>query len=195
LFCSNYISYFLITWLPYYLVRERNFSMSKMAVIAGVSYFSAAGVGTLSGWLSDRWIDAGASPTRVRKTFTAGGMTIAAAFLVITVIAPFSLCAPALVCATIGFGICASNLWAITQTLAGPQAAGRWTGMQNFVGNLSGIVAPALTGFVLDRTGRFLWPFSIAGLVALLGATFWVFVVGRVEPVQWGSRARAHAVV
>jgi len=42
----------------------------------------------------------------------------------------------------------ASNIWAITQTLAGPYAAGRWTGLQNFVGNLAGVVAPALTGFV-----------------------------------------------
>lgn len=31
LFCSNYVSYFLITWLPYYLVRERHFSMQNMA--------------------------------------------------------------------------------------------------------------------------------------------------------------------
>jgi MFS transporter, ACS family, D-galactonate transporter len=52
-------------------------------------------------------------------------------------------------------GIGVSNGWAITQTLAGPLAAGRWTGVQNSIGNLAGWVAPALTGFLVDRTGRF----------------------------------------
>jgi len=53
----------------------------------------------------------------------------------------------------LGIGI--SNGWAIAQTLAGPLAAGRWTGVQNSIGNLAGWVAPALTGFLVDRTGRF----------------------------------------
>jgi MFS family permease len=78
-----------------------------------------------------------------------------------------------------------SNIWAITQTLAGPYAAGRWTGLQNFVGNLSGIVAPALTGFVLERTGHFYWPFAILTLVAFIGSLSWVFLVGPVREVNW----------
>jgi uncharacterized membrane protein YdfJ with MMPL/SSD domain len=57
--------------------------------------------------------------------------------------------------------------------------------MQNFLGNLSGIVAPSLTGLVLDRTGQFFWPFTITSLAVLLGAISWVFVVGTVEPVRW----------
>jgi ACS family D-galactonate transporter-like MFS transporter len=35
LFCGNYVNYFLITWLPFYLVRERRFSMDNMAKIGG----------------------------------------------------------------------------------------------------------------------------------------------------------------
>jgi hypothetical protein len=80
-----------------------------------------------------------------------------------------------------------SNIWAISQTLAGPYAAGRWTGLQNFVGNLSGIVAPALTGFVLERTGHFYWPFAILTLVAFTGSLSWLFLVGPVRAVSWPS--------
>jgi MFS family permease len=188
LFCANYLNYFLITWLPYYLVRERHFSMGKMAEIAGVSYLSAAAMATLCGWLSDRWIARGGTPTRVRKTFTGVGMTCAAGFLIGCVVAGPVLSIVMLVMATISLGVCGSNLWAITQTLAGPQAAGRWTGLQNFVGNLSGVVAPALTGFVVDRTGQFFWPFAIAGGVCLLGAVSWVFVVGPVKLVIWAPQ-------
>ena len=42
LFCANYISYFFITWMPFYLLRERHFSMSKMGAVAGGSYVAAA---------------------------------------------------------------------------------------------------------------------------------------------------------
>jgi hypothetical protein len=38
-------------------------------------------------------------------------------------------------------------------------------GAQNFVVNLAGAVAPALTGFLVDRTGRFYWPFLITSAI------------------------------
>ena len=80
LFCANYVNYFLITWLPFYLVRERHFSMDKMAKIGGTAYLLGACFATLSGWLSDRWIMSGETPTRVRKTFTGGGLALAGTF-------------------------------------------------------------------------------------------------------------------
>jgi MFS family permease len=85
-------------------------------------------------------------------------------------------------------GVCSSNVWAVTQTLAGPRVAGKWTGLQNFVGNFAGIVAPALTGFVLGRTGQFFWAFAIAGAVSVLGAVGWIFVVGPVREVAWRTQ-------
>jgi ACS family D-galactonate transporter-like MFS transporter len=191
LFCVNYLSYFLITWLPFYLVRERHFSMDKMARVAGVSYLSAALASALCGWLSDRWILAGATPTRVRKTVLGSGMACAGAALVVCVMAGPLLSIAMLVVAAGSFGAASSNMWGITQTLAGSQAVGRWTGFQNFCGNLAGIIAPALTGFVVDRTGEFFWPFLITAGVAGAGTFVWVFFVGPVVPVVWETRRRA----
>jgi ACS family D-galactonate transporter-like MFS transporter len=194
LFCGNYINYFLITWLPFYLVRERNFSMNNMAKIGGTAYLLGACFGTLAGWFSDRWIASGATPTLVRKTFTGGGLACSGIFIGLAVVGRPLYCVAAIILGVIFFAVCASNLWAITQTLAGPQAAGRWTGFQNFVGNLAGVVAPALTGFVLDRTGHFYWAFVILTGVALTGTACWVFLVGPVEQVVWRKPIRAHAV-
>src|SRR5437868_7329996 len=187
LFCGNYLNYFFITWLPFYLVRERHLSLQAMAKIGGMAYLLTALSATSSGWLSDRWIAAGGSPTRVRKTFTSLGMVAGSIFLVICVSAGPAVSVVTLMLVGISFGMCASNLWAITQTLAGPHAAGRWTGVQNFIGNLSGIVAPAVTGLVLDRTGKFFWAFVITAAVAVLGAMSWIFLVGPVEQVDWTS--------
>jgi MFS family permease len=194
LFCSSYVNYFLITWLPFYLVRERHFSMDKMAKIGGTAYLLGACFATLSGWLSDRWIMAGETPTRVRKTFAGGGLALAGTFLGLSAVSGPVLCVVTLMLGVIFFDVGASNIWAITQTLAGPQAAGRWTGFQNSFGNLSGVVVPALTGLVLDRTGHFYWAFAILTAVALTGTTSWIFLVGPVEQVVWHKKLRAGIV-
>ncbi len=185
--CLDYLSYFFLTWMPTYLVRGRNFSMGQMAAVMGAAYVFCALVAATCGWLSDRWILAGATPTVVRKGFTSVGMAGAAIFLLPCVLAGSRLATVMAVLVAASLGVCSSNVWAITQTLAGPSAAGRWTGIENFVGNLGGAVAPALTGFVLGRTGHYFWAFAITAVVSLLGALSWALWIGRVEPVVWAS--------
>ena len=184
-FCSNYFLYFLLTWLPFYLVSERHFSVNGMAKVGGSTFLMAAMSALICGRLSDRWICAGATPTRVRKTFMVVGMTCNGLFLAGCAIAPKGLLVALLLLAGASFGLINSNLNAITQTLAGPQGAGRWMGAQNFVANLAGAVAPALTGFLVDRTGQFYWPFLITATVTWVGALQWGLVVGPVEPIAW----------
>ena len=184
LFCVNYLNYFLITWLPFYLVRERQFSMHRMAQTGGIGYLCAACSAIVTGWLSDRWIDSGATPTLVRKSIVGGGLALAGVFVGL---AGIRGSVGALVAGLVFFGVLSSNMYSITQTLAGPHAAGRWTGLQNFVGNLAGFAAPAITGFVVDRTGHFLWAFAILAAIALLGGASFVFLVGPIEPVVWGK--------
>jgi MFS family permease len=85
--------------------------------------------------------------------------------------------------AFLGISVC--NSWAISQILAGPRMVGRWVGVQNFIGNLGGAIAPALTGFLLDRTGSFYWPFLITAVVAWIGGLSWWFVIGPLDQVDW----------
>jgi MFS transporter, ACS family, D-galactonate transporter len=194
MFGHNYVNYFLLTWLPFYLVRERHFSMYSMAKIGGAAYIIGACLGVTTGWASDRIIRAGATPTRVRKAIVAGGLGGAGILLLLCAVSTPVL---SMVFLMLGIGfqnMSSSNIWAITQTLAGPYASGRWTGLQNFVGNLSGIAAPALTGFVLERTGHFYWPFAILSLVAVIGSLSWLFLVGPVREVSWPIKTTASAV-
>ena len=189
-FCANYFLYFLLTWLPFYLVRERHFSVAGMSKVGGATFLTAAVSAPICGWLSDRWISAGATPTRVRKTFMGVGMACNGLFLVGCSAAPDGLLVVLLLLAGASFGLIGSNLNAVTQTLAGPHAVGRWMGTQNFVANLAGAVAPALTGFLVERTGRFYWPFLITSIIAWIGALHWILVVGPVEPVVWKIRSK-----
>ena len=188
LFSGNYFLYFMVTWLPFYLVRERHYSMVAMARVGGAFFFMGALSATLCGWLSDRWIRAGGTPTLVRKTFMVAGLVGSGASLLGTVVVHGPSGIVFLMLAGTFFGSSASNVWAITQRLAGPQAVGRWCGLQLFVGNSSGVLSPAVAGFLLDRTGHFFWPFLIVALVLWAGALSWIFVVGPVDPVDWESK-------
>ena len=185
LFAYNYVWYFFITWLPTYLVRERQFSVKTMSVVTSLAFFVLAASALTSGWLSDKWIAAGASPTRVRKTFTGAGPTIAASILLVGVVANHTAAMAILMLTCIGLGMCTSNLWAVTQTLAGPTTSGKWTGLQNFLGNLAGWITPALIGLIVQRTGSFFYVFVITSVVTVLGAVSWIFVVGPIKPIQW----------
>src|SRR5262249_33793986 len=67
-FCSNYPFYFVLSWLPLYLVNSHGYSISGMARLCGAVYALAAVACLASGWLSDRWIASGTSTSRVRLT-------------------------------------------------------------------------------------------------------------------------------
>ncbi len=195
LFSANYVNYFLLTWLPFYLMRERNFTMDSMAKIGGTAYLVSAFSTMLCGALSDRWIRAGGTPTVVRKTFVGVGLATAGVLLGCCAIAPPKLCVVLLIASMVFFGSSASNIFAISQILAGPRATGRWVGFQNGFGNLAGVVAPMITGYVVNRTGHFGWAFAVMTVVVLLGAVSYIFVVGPLEQVQWGERSREATVV
>ena len=158
-----------------------------MSMVTGLAFFVLAFSALVSGWLSDKWIAAGATPTRVRKTFTGAGPVIASSILLVGIVANHSLAVALLMLACIGLGMCTSNLWSVTQTLAGPATSGKWTGLQNFTGNLAGWIAPALIGLIVQRTGNFFWVFVITSGVTLLGAAAWIFVVGPIQPVAWST--------
>ena len=68
-FCLGYTWAFLLSWLPAYLEESRGFSKESMAIFASLPFLAMAVTSIFGGWLSDRLIRGGASPTKIRKTF------------------------------------------------------------------------------------------------------------------------------
>lgn len=185
LFCSNYYWYFLLTWLPPYLESARHFSKSRMAVFGSMAYALIAASGIASGWMSDRLIARGQTPTRVRKSFAGAGLVLASMIAGVPAIADADWAMALLMTACLAYGMFASNLFAMTQTMAGPRAAGKWTGLQNGFGNLAGVAAPWFTGWVVQRTGHFYGAFVTAACIAVLGAGFFVLGMGPIRQVDF----------
>lgn len=187
LFCSNYFWYFLITWLPPYLEKERGFPKTKMALVSALAYFAIAISSMASGWLSDLWVAKGGSSTLVRKTFAGVGLGLSTVLVAVSVVDNENVAMAILVFSCVAFGSYASNTFAISQTLAGPEASGRWTSVQNGIGNMAGIAAPWFTGWVVDRSGKFYLAFLVAALAALASGLTYVFALGKIEPVKFSG--------
>jgi MFS family permease len=87
-------------------------------------------------------------------------------------------------------GASSPGVYAMCQILAGPRASGRWVGIQNSLGNLPGIIAPWLTGYIVDRTGHFTVAFVVAAVVSMLGVIGWIGMVPKLAELKWKTAAQ-----
>lgn len=186
-FCINYLLYFMVTWLPFYLVREQHMTMAGMSRVAALYYLTDATSAFVTGWLADVWMRHGGGTTLVRKTAMAVGCTLSAVSLGCLSIATPETYLYCLLATGVGAGLATPGAFAFGQTLAGTEGVGRWTGLQNGFANLAGVIGPALTGFLVDKTGHFAAPVAIAAAMSVAGGCAWIFVVGRVEQIRWKS--------
>ena len=138
-----------------------------------------------------RAIEAGRPAASLRRAT----LTIAPALAVVSI----ALCAVASPMQAIGlllvtslcFAPASATIGVVSATLAGPRAAGRWYAAQNLAGQVSGVLAPIVTGLIIDVTGHYAAAFLCAALLSLLSAFAFGVVVGRYEPVRWRSSPRS----
>ena len=185
LFAGNYGFYFILAWLPFYLVKTRGFSIEAMAWTASWAYLLNAVSALLMGWLTDRWVRAGRNPNVVYKgvmgLFNLGGV----ACMISMVTLPTAASIAALFVYEVLAGLSSPAIFAIPQIIAGPDPAGRWVGVQNTVGGMAGLIAPAITGIVVDRTGHFGAAFGLAAALQVVGFIGWVLVLPKIAPLRW----------
>jgi MFS family permease len=188
LFGANYTWYLLLTWLPYYFEKDRHYEHSRLAIFSSLPFWGVAASSMLAGLLADAIIRRGKVAARVRQATVTLGLVGCCAFMLPGVmIRDEMLSMTLLMIACICLGGFSSNHWALAQTLAGPEAAGKWTGIQNCLGNFAGIAAPWITGSILNQTGSFPLAFAVSCgflLVAIFG--YW-FVIGRTTRVSWST--------
>ena len=185
LFSLNYGWYFMINWFPFYLEKYRGFSTEKMAVLGSLPFVMIAISATLGGWLSDRLISKGYTPTLVRKSFIVTGL-LTATILYPAGIAPNDDISMGLfLFACFAFGFASSNHWAVTQTLAGPSAASKWTGFQNGFGNFAGVAAGWVTGELVNKFKNFDAAFLAVACMLVIGSISYAFIIPELKPIDW----------
>lgn len=184
-FAANYSFYFMIAWLPFYLVRERGFDTEGMARVVGVAYLLNAAGALLVGWGIDRWIRAGRSGNFAYKLsmFLGHGGTVACMLAI--AFGDQGTALTAIYVSQFLCGLASPGVFAIAQIFAGAPATGRWVGIQNCLGNFPGIIGPWLTGWIVHTTGHFQSAFVVAAGVSMLGVVGWNLVVPKIAPINW----------
>lgn len=185
-FAGNYNFYFILTWLPKYLQDARHFSSDMMTATTTTTYMINAVCAISMGYIADRWVRAGRSRTVIYKGPMALNHVVSIACMAgMALLPPGGLVACLFVFAIVT-GLSSPGYYAIPQTMAGPLATGRWVGIQNTCGNLSGIIAPAMAGVLVGwSSGRYESAFALAAAINVLGIIGWVFILPKVAPVDW----------
>jgi MFS family permease len=166
-----YILYFFLTWFPSYLTMAQHLSLASMSFVNVIPWvFGAVGM-ALGGWLSDlifRWTG---NPVLARKIVIVGGLLVASACVAIAGQAGSVELAVTLMAITVfSMNVTLSPYWGIILDTVSPAHMGSVGGFMHFIANTAGIIAPALTGFLVQWTNNFTSAFLLSGGVALGGA-------------------------
>jgi MFS family permease len=194
-FSTNYTFYFMLSWLPLYLVRVRGFSNLEMAQLATSAYLVNAVFAMGGGWAVDRYIARGGSANFGYKLVMGATQMGAIACMLCMALGPRSVALASIFAYQALCGLQSPGVFAISQIMAGPAATGRWVGIQNTLGNLAGIIAPALTGFIVEWTGQFTLAFVCAAAVGVLGFAGYVLLIPRIAPLDWEAQTAGRSSI
>lgn len=180
----GYSFYLFLNWLPEYLVHTMHMSILKSAFYTTIPWFFA----TLSdllvgGLLVDRMIKSGMHESKARKIVVVGGMIFGLCVFgaVFTTDPRWALVWITL--ALMGLSASAPVGSSCVSLIAPKGGTGTIGGIVNFINNLTGIIAPIVTGIVVALTHSFMGAFLVAGIILLIGIVFYIFVLGRIEPI------------
>jgi len=193
LFSQNYTFYFMLNWLPGYLQAERGFSLIETTQLATLAFAANAVCAFGAGWAIDRYLRRGGSANFGYKSVMAVAHVGSVACMLAMAAGTPKLVLLGMFLFQALCGASSPGVYAMCQILAGPRASGRWVGIQNSLGNLPGIIAPWLTGYIVDTTGHFTVAFLVAAAVSMLGLIGWIGMVPKLAELKWKPAAQPAA--
>ncbi len=193
LFSQNYTFYFMLNWLPGYLQAERGFSLIATTQLATLAFAANAVCAFGAGWAIDKYLRRGGSANFGYKSVMAVAHVGSVACMLAMAAGTPKLVLVGMFLFQALCGASSPGVYAMCQILAGPRASGRWVGIQNSLGNLPGIIAPWLTGYIVDTTGHFTVAFLVAAAVSMLGLIGWIGMVPKLAELKWKPAAQPAA--
>ncbi len=169
--------YFLISWLPTYLIQQHHLTALNTGFYGAVPWlFGLLGV-IVGGRGSDLLIKRGWPIVRSRKVFLVTGMLLAMVCLATAFVASLAAAITCLSIAVFGIFLTNSVVWATYAEVSPLHQEGVVAAIANCFGNIGGLLAPIIVGFLLQATGSWVLPMAAAAIVALAGAGVYLFVL------------------
>ena len=181
----NYVFYLFVTWMPVYIARSFNIDLAHAFLYTGVPWLIAAAADLfVGGWLVDTLIRRGWNADRVRRFVLIGGTAMGlgilgagnahtpaqAMFWVSVSIGGLSAAAP------VG--------WSVPALIAPGDTVGSVGGIMNLSNQVSGIVAPIVTGFLVNGRQSFTGAFGVAAAYLAIGIAAYLLLLGEIRMIE-----------
>ncbi len=170
--CLVYSLYLYLSWLPNYLQTSRGLSVVDSGIYTSVPFFVATVLNIVANWAGDAFLSADAVRNGLRRHLVALCLFLTAAGLVIPFVQSLTTVI-ILVSIAVSFANAgpAANATLTSDLLRSPSDAGRAFAFVVLGANTFGLLAPIVTGYLVQATGSFNSAFIAAGVLALFGAT------------------------
>jgi MFS family permease len=187
----NYVFYLLLYWLPTYLSSALHVDLLHSFAYTSVPWlFATATDLAIGGWLVDFLVKRGCNASAVRRVVLIGGTAFG---LGILGAAHAHNATQALVWISVSIGglaAAAPVAWSLPSLIAVRGNVGKVGGIVNFCGQISGITASILTGYLVAAFHSYAWAFAVAGAYLAVGIAGYIFLLGKIELPQRLAGAR-----
>jgi MFS family permease len=165
-FCYGWTLWLFLSWIPSFFFQNYRLNLQASALFS-TGVFLAGVVGdTLGGVASDALLRKTGSLVVARRYVIVAGFLGAFIFLLpVVLVHEVNVAAICLSLAFFFLELIVGPIWSIPMDIA-PRYAGSASGVMNFGFGVAGIISPFSFGYLVDRTGGWVFPF-VASLVLL----------------------------
>ncbi|WP_264478989.1 MFS transporter [Lichenihabitans sp. PAMC28606] len=181
-----YITWLYTAWLPGYLEIERHFTIGKTGLLASIPFAFGILGGVLGGRVVDLLARRGVDPINSRKIPMAIALVLTGVFTAIAAVSPSDVVAIGCISASLFLVyLCSSAAWAMASVAAPANCTASIGALQNFGGYIGGALAPTITGFIAQATGRFSPALLTGAVIAVVAAAgYWMLIEGPIPPLD-----------
>jgi MFS family permease len=174
-FSNSYGSYFVMTWLPTYLVEARGFAPGALALFAGLPMLLGVGSNLIGGATTD-WLCAKFGLRLGRAAIGVVSYVMAAGMMLLSAVEQDPRRAAillAIASASSMFALAAH--WAAAIDIGGENSGVLSAGM-NTTGQIGSIASPLVAAYLVDHYANWALPLYVMAALYLFTAVTWFFV-------------------
>ena len=173
-FCSNWLFYMLLAWLPSYFKTQLHISIATAGIYSAGPWLAMLVGGNLGGIVADRLVRRGVDLTLVRKGMQVSALLGSAACMLAARDVTTPGMALGLMCGALGLLALSWSGFLPNHLEIAPRHADILMGITNTAGTVPGIVGIAITGWMVDVSGTYTSAFALAAGINIFGACVWL---------------------
>ncbi|ECJ2553910.1 MFS transporter [Salmonella enterica subsp. salamae] len=175
-FSYNYILFFFLTWFPSYLNHSLHLDIKEISIATVIPWVIGAIGMVLGGVYSDVIYRITGNALLSRRLIL--GVCLAGAAVCVAISGTVSTIGSAITLMSVSLFLLYLTgpiYWAVIQDVVHKDKVGSVGGAMHGLANISGIIGPLVTGFIVQFSGKYDYAFYLAGAIAIVSSLL-VFV-------------------